>query len=83
LFKALADETRLEIVALLAAADAPLCACEIEACFDLSQSTVSHHLKLLRKAGVLTSERRGTWIFYALDRAVVERGAGFWRELAP
>ena len=64
--KALGDPTRLEIVALVARAGEPLCACEIEAHFDLSQSTISHHLGLLRRAGVLDSERRGTWAFYSI-----------------
>lgn len=64
--KALADPTRLEIVAMVAAAREPLCACEIEARFDLAQSTISHHLALLRNAGVLVSERRGTWAFYSV-----------------
>jgi ArsR family transcriptional regulator, arsenate/arsenite/antimonite-responsive transcriptional repressor len=73
LLKALGDETRLEMVALLADAGDALCACDIEAHFDLAQSTISHHLKLLRKAGVLTSERRGTWVYYALDPAAFER----------
>jgi ArsR family transcriptional regulator len=72
-FKALGDATRLEIVALLAEAREPLCACEIEAHFDLSQPTISHHLKILRKAGVLTSERRGTWIYYGLDPSLPEQ----------
>jgi ArsR family transcriptional regulator, arsenate/arsenite/antimonite-responsive transcriptional repressor len=68
LFKALGDETRLEILGLLAAApDGPLCACDIEAHFDLSQPTISHHLKVLRDAGVVTGERRGTWVHYAID----------------
>ena len=66
-FRALADETRLEIVGLLAAAKSELCVCEIEPHFVLSQPTISHHLKLLREAGVVTSERRGTWVYYALD----------------
>ncbi|PRQ03411.1 HTH-type transcriptional repressor AseR [Enhygromyxa salina] len=66
--KALADPTRLEIVSLVAAAKEPLCACEIEAHFDLSQSTISHHLGLLRKAGVLNAERRGTWAFYSITK---------------
>ncbi len=64
--KALADATRLEMVALVARAGAPLCACEIEAHFELSQSTISHHLRLLRQAGILDAERRGTWAFYSL-----------------
>jgi len=67
LFKALGDETRLEIVALIAKSKEPLCACEIEAHFDLSQPTISHHLKILRKVGVLSSERRGTWMYYAVE----------------
>jgi ArsR family transcriptional regulator len=45
-----------------------MCVCEIEPRFDLSQPTISHHLRLLREAGVVTSERRGTWVYYALDR---------------
>jgi ArsR family transcriptional regulator len=73
LFKALGDATRLEIVALIAQAREPLCACEIEGQFDLAQPTISHHLKILRKAGVLTSERRGTWIYYALDPTLHEQ----------
>lgn len=72
LFKALGDPTRLEIVALLAAAAGELCACEIERRFDLSQPTISHHLRLLREAGVVTSERRGSWVYYALDPEGVE-----------
>jgi len=67
LFKALGDDTRIEIVGLLAAAGTELCACDIESHFDLSQPTISHHLKLLRDAGVVTGERRGTWVYYALD----------------
>ena len=66
--KALGDPTRLEIVALVAAAKEPLCACEIEGHFELSQSTISHHLGLLRKAGILDSERRGTWAFYSITK---------------
>jgi ArsR family transcriptional regulator, arsenate/arsenite/antimonite-responsive transcriptional repressor len=70
LLKALSDPTRLEIVALVAKASEPLCACEIEGHFSLSQSTISHHLGQLRNAGVLASERRGTWAFYSIeDRA--------------
>jgi len=67
LFRALGDDTRLQIVALLAAAREELCACHIEAHFTLGQPTVSHHLRILREAGVVTSERRGSWVYYALD----------------
>jgi ArsR family transcriptional regulator len=71
LFKAVGDETRMEIVALIAEAGEALCACDIESHFDLSQPTISHHLKVLRKAGWLTSERQGNWIYYALDPDVL------------
>jgi ArsR family transcriptional regulator len=81
LFRALGDETRLEIVALLAAARAPVCACHIEARFDLAQPTISHHLKVLRKAGLLLSERRGTWIYYAIDPSALARIDAFTRSL--
>lgn len=66
-FKALADETRLRILEQLAMAGAPMCACHIEGCCDLAQPTVSHHLKVLREAGLIVGERRGTWIYYSLN----------------
>jgi ArsR family transcriptional regulator, arsenate/arsenite/antimonite-responsive transcriptional repressor len=64
LFKALGDPTRLRIVALLAQAE--LCVCHIEAALGLPQPTVSRHLAVLRNAGVVEPERRGTWMFYQL-----------------
>lgn len=68
LFRALGDETRLQIVRLLAQQTEPLCVCHLEASFELSQPTISHHLKVLREAGLVTTERRGVWIYYQLDR---------------
>ena len=74
LLKALADETRLSIIGLLACAKGGLCVCEVEAHVGhLSQPTISHHLKLLRDAGLVTSERRGTWVYYAIDKGAVSR----------
>lgn len=70
LFKALADETRLEMVGLLAAHGRELCVCDIEAHFDVSQPTVSHHLRVLREAGIVSSERRGSWVYYVLNSNV-------------
>ena len=52
---------------LLAMAKRPLCVCELENQFDLSQPTVSHHLRILRDAGVVSATRRGTWVFYELN----------------
>ena len=66
LFKALGDPTRLRIVALLSQAE--LCVCHIEAALDLPQPTVSRHLAVLRNAGVVEPERRGTWMFYGVAR---------------
>lgn len=64
-FKALADPTRVAIVNRLAAAG-EACVCDLTAAFDLSQPTVSHHLKLLRDAGLVDATRRGTWSYYRL-----------------
>jgi DNA-binding transcriptional ArsR family regulator len=82
LLAALADPTRLAIVRQLAA-EADVCACDFTSCCDVGQPTVSHHLKVLREAGVVTSERRGQWIFYRLDPAVAERLATLARDLVP
>ena len=84
LFKALGDETRLEILGLLAAAgDGELCVCDIESHFELAQPTVSHHLKVLREARLVTSERRGTWVYYALDREALRLLPEFQALLGP
>ena len=64
-FKALADPTRLEILRLLAAQPGPTCVCDLVGHFDLSQPTISHHLKVLREAGLLRHSRLGIWSFYA------------------
>lgn len=64
-FKALADPTRVAIVNHLSAAD-EVCVCSLVDAFELSQPTISHHLKVLREAGLVESSRRGTWAFYRL-----------------
>ena len=66
LAKALSDPNRVEILRVLAAQDGPVCACDIVDSLDLSQPTVSHHLKTLKDAGLLESEKRGLWMFYSL-----------------
>jgi ArsR family transcriptional regulator len=82
LLQALADPTRLAIVRELGGA-AEVCACDFTACCDVRQPTVSHHLKVLREAGVITSERRGTWIYYRLDPSAATRLGAIARELIP
>jgi len=93
LLSALADPTRMEILRELAGAP-EVCACDFTSCCDVSQPTVSHHLRVLRDAGAVTSERRGNWVFYRLAPNLQERlgaiagglvaGASFTsRELIP
>src|SRR6186997_155841 len=72
LLQAAADPTRLAILRQLSDA-AEVCACDFTACCGVSQPTVSHHLKVLREAGVVTCERRGTWIYYRLDPKTAAR----------
>ena len=64
-FKALGDGTRLEIFRLIAAQVSPVCVCDITEGFKVSQPTISHHLKVLREAGLITVARQGVWAFYA------------------
>jgi len=65
LFAALADPARLRIVSMLAASpDGTACGCDLESPLGLSQPTVSHHLKILREAGLIEGERQGRWIHY-------------------
>ena len=65
-FKALADPYRLTIVATLARTDEEACVCDFTDALPLNQPTVSHHLKTLRDAGLITCQRRGTWVYYKL-----------------
>lgn len=82
LLAALADPTRLAIVRQLAA-ETETCACDFTSCCDVGQPTVSHHLRVLREAGVVTSERRGQWIFYRLSSDAAVRLRAMAGELTP
>jgi ArsR family transcriptional regulator len=73
LFKALADPARVRIVNLLATSSEPVCACELYEPLELSQPTVSHHLKKLTDAGLLEREQRGKWAYFSLEREAVEK----------
>lgn len=64
-FKALADPTRVAIVNRLAAAP-EVCVCDLTAAFKLTQPTISHHLRVLREAGLVAATKRGTWSYYRL-----------------
>jgi ArsR family transcriptional regulator len=82
-YRALGDPTRLEVLRLIAAQTAPLCVCDIVDRFDLSQPTISHHLKILRDAGLVTVSRRGVWAYYAVDPAGLALLRGALAELVP
>ncbi len=65
MFKALADPVRLRLLSIVAShVGGQACVCELTPAFDLSQPTISHHLRVLREAGLLECERRGTWVYY-------------------
>jgi ArsR family transcriptional regulator len=75
-FKALGDPVRLRLVSLIGTREGgEVCVCDLTSAFDLSQPTISHHLKVLREAGLIESERRGTWVYYRLVPAALERMA--------
>lgn len=67
--KAVADPTRLQILAMIAASEnQESCVCNLTEPLDLTQPTISHHLKKLAEAGLISGERRGTWVWYSLNR---------------
>lgn len=87
MLKAIADSYRLRILATLARASDPVCVCDFTDALPLNQPTVSHHLRILRDADLVTCERRGTWMYYqlapdALRRVEAAIGAVFQRRIA-
>lgn len=65
LFKALGDPVRLRLLSLIAShAGGEACVCDLTGVFELSGPTISHHLKVLREAGLVSGQRRGTWVYY-------------------
>jgi ArsR family transcriptional regulator len=71
LLKALSDPVRVRLMSMIAAAD-EACVCDLTVPFDVSQPTISHHLKVLRDAGLVDSERRGTWVWYRARREALD-----------
>jgi ArsR family transcriptional regulator len=70
--KTLADPVRVEILDLLRDAGGPVCQCELQPLFDISQPTLSHHLKKLSDADLIEVERRGKWAYYSLNDDALE-----------
>jgi ArsR family transcriptional regulator, arsenate/arsenite/antimonite-responsive transcriptional repressor len=75
--KALGDPIRMQLVDVLRKHAGKVCVCELVPLFDLSQPTVSHHLKVLRDAGIVGSERRGLWAYYYVNPEALE-GLSAW-----
>ncbi|GAB3218296.1 ArsR/SmtB family transcription factor [Mycolicibacterium hippocampi] len=74
MFKAIGDPVRLRLLSLIAShSGGEACVCDISGPFDLSQPTISHHLKVLRSAGILDSERRGSWVYYRIVPSALQR----------
>ncbi|MGH3779176.1 MAG: ArsR/SmtB family transcription factor [Pseudonocardiaceae bacterium] len=74
LFKALGDPVRLRLLSLIAShTGSEACVCDLAGVFDLTGPTISHHLKVLREAGLITGDRRGTWIYYRVQPDALQR----------
>ena len=72
LVKAIGDPVRLRLLSLVAShADGEACVCDLNDAFDLSQPTISHHLKLLHGAGLLDREKRGVWVYYRINKGAL------------
>ena len=72
LLKALADPARLRLLSLVAShADGEACVCDLQEAFDLSQPTISHHLKVLHEVGLLDRSKRGVWVYYRVRSATL------------
>ncbi|MFF0446752.1 ArsR/SmtB family transcription factor [Streptomyces sp. NPDC004609] len=80
MFKALSDPVRLRLLSLIASYEGgEACVCDLTGPFDVSQPTISHHLKVLREAGLVGSERRGTWVYYWVLPEALSRLSGLLR----
>src|SRR5487761_97083 len=74
LFKAIADPVRLRLLSLIACHEGgEACVCDLTGALELTAPTISHHLKVLREAGLIGSERRGTWVYYWINPEALAR----------
>ncbi len=80
-FKAIGHPVRIQILEILTRQAGQVCVCDIESYFELSQPTISHHLRVLRRAALLESERRGTWIYYSVREESVRPLLAFVEQL--
>ena len=75
-FKAMGDPVRLRLLSLIGShAGGEACVCDLTGVFDLTGPTISHHLRVLREAGLISGERRGTWIYYRVRPEALRRAS--------
>lgn len=79
IFKALADETRLKIVGMLSCGE--MCACNILESFQITQPTLSYHMKILTECGLVRSRKDGPWIRYCINADMVSSIKGYWDQI--
>ena len=79
LFKALSDETRLKIVDMLSCGE--LCACDLLKPFNITQPTLSYHMKILTECGIVNADRQGAWMHYTLNHDIADQISEFWKDL--
>jgi len=82
MFKALGDPVRLRLMSMIAST-AEACVCDLSGAFDVSGPTISHHLKVLREAGLVDSERRGTWVYYRVRPEALRQLGALLQVAAP
>jgi ArsR family transcriptional regulator, arsenate/arsenite/antimonite-responsive transcriptional repressor len=73
MFKALGDPVRLRLLSMIASRGGEVCVCELTPRFDQTGPTISHHLRVLREAGLVDCQRRGTWVYYWLRPGALDR----------
>lgn len=79
LFKALADETRLKIIDMLSCGE--LCACDILKQFNITQPTLSYHMKILTECGIVNGVREGAWMHYTINKENADNILEYWKTI--
>jgi ArsR family transcriptional regulator len=79
--KAVAHPVRWRMLELMSMQDDGMCVCDLEAQFDLSQPTISHHLRLMREAGIVVTDQRGTWIYYSVAPEAMQQLASTFAQM--
>jgi ArsR family transcriptional regulator len=84
MLKAIADPVRLRLVSLIASSPTgEACVCDLNDAFELTQATISHHLKVLHSAGLLDRDKRGVWVYYSLRREALSAVARIFDTAVP